>query len=292
MRIADSTRYDAVKMGIQTTEQRQFRAAQEASSGMRVAAPSDDPVAAAQALRTSGASARLDSFRATIRTVRGDAELAESSLSEATDLVSRLKEIALQGANGTLNAAERNDLAIEVGHIKQSMLALANQKGSQGYLFAGSKTDAPPFDPTGAFVANDVDRRVEIGPNVVATVSTSGAKAFTATGGRDIFADIDALNTALSTNDQTGVQATVNSLDTDSRQLVAARVDAGLKVARLDTSDNAHQETQLALSKQLQSLVAVDPANAYSNFIQAGQAVEQALAVSKRMLDMLGNRLG
>ena len=42
-------------------------------------------------------------------------------------------------------------------------------------------------------MADDLDRRVEIGPNVVATVSTSGAKAFTVAGGRDIFADIEAL---------------------------------------------------------------------------------------------------
>jgi len=292
MRIADSTRYDAVKLGIQTAEQRQFRASQEASSGLRVSAPSDDPVAAAQAVRTSGAATRIDAYRATIRTVRGDAELTESSLSQATDIVGRLKEIALQGASGNLNASERADLSIEVKQLKDAMLALANQKGSQGYLFAGSKTDAAPFDATGTFVADDVDRRVEIAPNVVATVSTSGAKTFTAAGGRDIFADIEALNTALSTNDVTGVQATVNTLDTDSRQLIAARVDAGLKVARLDTSDNAHQETQLALSKQLQSLVAVDPAAAYSNFVQANQAVDQALTVSKRMLDTLGNRLG
>ena len=141
-------------------------------------------------------------------------------------------------------------------------------------------------------VADDFDRRVEIGHNVVLTVSSSGAKAFTAAGGRDIFGDIDALNTALSTNDVTGLQATVNTLDIDGRQLIAARIDAGLKVARLDTYDNAHQETQLSLSKQLQSLVAVDPASAYSSFVQAGTAVEQALAVSKRMLDTLGNRLG
>jgi flagellar hook-associated protein 3 FlgL len=289
MRIADTTRYQAVKEGIQTATLEQFKASQQASSGLRVGAPSDDPVAAAQALRNNGASARVDSFRATIRTVHGDAELAESSLAQASDLMIRAKEIALQGANGAVNASERNDLATEVDQIRQAMLAFANQKGTQGYLFAGSKTDTPPFDATGAFVADDADRQVELGPNMVATVSTSGAKAFTATGGRDILADLDALKTALANNDVSGIQAGVNTLDAGGRQLVAARVDAGLKVARLDASDTAHQETQTVLATQLQSLVGVDPATAYSRFVQAGQAVDQAVAVSKRMLDTLGN---
>jgi flagellar hook-associated protein 3 FlgL len=294
MRIADSTRYDAIQQGIQTADLRQFKASQQASSGLRVGAPSDDPVAAAQALRTNGASARVDSYRATIRAVHGDADLAESTLSQATDLMGRAQEIALQGASGNYNAAERADLATEVDQLRQSMLAFANQKGSQGYLFAGSQTDTAPFDATGAFVADDADRQVEIGPNLVATVSTSGAKAFTAAaGGRDILADLDALKTALSNNDVSGVQATVNTLDAGSRQLIAARIDAGLKVARLDASETAHQETQTALANQLQSLVGIDPATAYSRFVQAGQAVDSAVAVSKRMLDTLANsRLG
>jgi flagellar hook-associated protein 3 FlgL len=293
MRIADSTRYDTVKQGMQSAELQQFRASREASSGLRVGAPSDDPVAAAQALRTSGAADRVDGYRATIRTVHGDAELAESSLASATDLIGRAKEIALQGASGNLNASERGDLATEVDQLRQSMLSLANQKGSEGYLFSGSKTDTAPFDATGTFVADDADRRVEIGPNLVATVSTSGSQAFTAAGGTDIFATLSSLQTALTNNDVAGVQASVNSLDTGSRQLIAARVDAGLKVARLDTSDTAHQDTQTALASQLQNLVGTDPTTAYSRFVQAGQAVDQAISVAKRMLDTLGSsRLG
>jgi flagellar hook-associated protein 3 FlgL len=293
MRVADSTRYDAVKVGIQTAEMQQLRASQQASSGLRVNAPSDDPVAAAQALRNNAASSRVDSYRDTIRTVHGDAELAESTLSQATDLIARANEIALQGASGNLNASERSDLATEAGQLRQTMLSLANQKGSEGYLFGGSKTDTPPFDSTGTFVADDTDRQVEIAPNVVTTVSTSGSKAFTATGGIDILATLDSLTTALSNNDIPGIQASVTNLDTSSRQLINARVDAGLKVARLDSADSAHQDTQTVLATQLQNLVGIDPTTAYSRFVQAGQAVDQAISVGKRMLDTLGSaRLG
>jgi flagellar hook-associated protein 3 FlgL len=297
MRIADSTRYDTMRDAMQGADVQQFRASREASTGQRVNAPSDDPIAAAQALRTSGASARIDAFRATIRAVRGDTALAESTLAQANDLMIRAHEIALQGASGNVNAAERADLGIEVGQLRQAMLSLANQKGSQGYLFAGSKTDTEPFNTTsgptnGQFVADDTDRQVEVAPNLVMSVSVSGAKAFTTAGGRDILADLDNLATALNTNDVASVQASVNTLDAGSRQLVAARVDAGLKVARLDASDTVHQDTQTALAAQNQALVGVDPASAYSRFIQAGNTVQQAMAVAKKMLDTLGGILG
>jgi flagellar hook-associated protein 3 FlgL len=288
MRIADSTRYDAMRDNMQGAELRQFNASKEAASGLHINAPSDDPVAAAQAVRTSGASAKIDAYRAVIRNVRGDVELSESTLAQATDLMGRAHEIALQGASGNYNASERKDLAIEVNQLREAMLSLANQKGSEGYLFAGTKTNTPPFDASATFVGDDLDRQVEIGPNLVATVSASGARAFTAAGGTDVFAGLDALATALNANDVAGVQATVNSLDTASRQVIAARIDAGLKAARLDTSDSAHQETKLALSEQLNNLVAADPATAYSRFIQAGQAVSQAIAVAQKLMDTLG----
>jgi flagellar hook-associated protein 3 FlgL len=290
MRISDATRYDTMQTNMQEAQARQFRASQEASSGLRVGAPSDDPVAAAQALRASGAAARVDTFRSTIRTVRGDVELAESTLAQAGDIVMRAQEIALQGASGNINAAERLDLAVETRQLREGLIALANQKGTQGYLFAGSKTSTEPFDPTSAaFAGDDLDRSAEIGPSLVSTVSVSGAKAFTLAGGSDVFAALDSLATALSSNNVTGVQAAVSSLDAGRRQVLAARVDAGLKVARFDVSDVAHEHTQVALSTQMQSLVSADPATSYSRFIQAGQGVDQAIAVAKRMMDTIGS---
>lgn len=287
MRIADNTRYDALRQSMTTSQSQYFKASTEASSGVRVGAPSDDPIAAAQALRVQSAMDRTTAFRSSINTVRGDVELAESSLADAKSDLDRAHEIALQAGSGQMNADERKTLGLEAAQLKEHLLSVANTRGSQGYLFGGTQTAAAPFSATGAFSGDDLDRNVEIANGVVSTVSTSGAKAFTVAGGRDVFADLDALVTALNSDDQAGILATVNGLDASGRQVLAARVDAGLKVSKLDTADTAHEQTAVALATNQQALVGSDPAQAYSRLAQAQQGVSQAISVSQNILETL-----
>ena len=287
MRIADATRYASAQTSMATAAERQLKATQEASSGTRINAPSDDPVATAQALRVQGALDRTQGFRSSLQSLRADAALAESTLGSAGDVMMRAKEIALQGGSGQLAAGSRAALALEVTQMREQLIALGNTKGNQGYLFGGSKTQAAPFNGGGTFVGDALDRNAEIGAGVVSAVNTSGAKAFTAAGGRDLLADLAALATALSADDAAAVRATVNDLDAGGRQISAARGDAGLKMAKLETADAAHEQTAMALQVTQHTLIDVDPAAAYSRLIQAQQGVESAINVSKTLLDTL-----
>jgi flagellar hook-associated protein 3 FlgL len=290
MRIADTTRFRNIQDQVTRAQADHTAAAQQASSGLRVGAPSDDPVAAAQALRVTHSMARTTTFRNTINTVRGDVELAESSLAGAEDIMQRLHDIALGASSGTLDPKEQAAMATEVSALKDQLLAYANQKGSMGYLFGGTKTQGAPFSPTGAFNGDDLDRNAEVGQGVVMTVSTSGSKAFTSSaGGRDIFTDIDNLHTALVAGNQTTILASVNEMDAGGRQILAARADAGIKLARLDTADAAHEQTNVTLAIQRHGLIETDPAQAYSTLAQKQSQLEAAVAVSKNLLDTLAS---
>ncbi|HMJ53495.1 MAG TPA: flagellar hook-associated protein FlgL [Polyangiaceae bacterium] len=286
MRIADTTRFRNIQDQVARAQSQYTDAARQASSGLRVGAPSDDPVAAAQALRVSHSMARTASFRNTIASVRGDVELAESTLAGAEDMMQRLHDIALGASSGTLDPKEQSALATEVTQLKEQLLAFANQKGSMGYLFGGTKTQTAPF-PGGAFIGDDLDRTAEVGQGVVMTVSTSGAKAFTAAGGRDIFSDVDALYTAITTDNKASLLASVNLMEAGSRQILGARAEAGIKMARLDAADATHEQMGVTLATQRHGLIEADPMQAYSALAQMQQQLEAAVTVSKNLIDIL-----
>jgi len=84
-------------------------------------------------------------------TVRGDAELTESSLSDASDIFVRLKELRAASANGNLTADERKSIGLETSGLKDALLALANTRGQRGYLFSGSQVTTAAFDTNGNF---------------------------------------------------------------------------------------------------------------------------------------------
>jgi flagellar hook-associated protein 3 FlgL len=289
MRVADTTRFRNIQDQVTRAQSAHADAARQASSGLRVGNPSDDPVAAAQALRVNHSMARTATFRGTIGSLRGDVELAESTLAGAEDIMQRLHDIALGGGSGTLDPKEQAAMASEVSQLKDQLVAYANQKGSMGYLFGGTKTQAAPFSAVGVFGGDDLDRTAEVGQGVVMTVSTSGAKAFTAAGGRDIFTDIDNLFTAISSGNQANTLASVNLMESGSRQILAARAEAGIKVARLDAADAAHEQTSVTLAAQHHQLVEADPAHAYSNLAQMQQQLEAAVTVSKTLIDTLAS---
>lgn len=286
MRVTEQMRYDSVTNNLSQVSAQQAKAAQQAQTGLRVNLPSDDPVAAAQLARLSASQSQVSARRATISSVRGDAELAESSLQQASDLMASAKEIAMQGANGTLAASDRAILAQQVKDIRDQLIGVANTKGSTGYLFGGSANESAPFAANGAFSGNDESHLVDIGNSTPTAVNASGAKAFTSAGGRDVFADLDALYTALGNNDRTAVSAELDHLDSSRGQITNAQAGVGITLNKLDASDAVQSSLDLQNSKSIQEAGATDPAKAYSTLVQFNNALQQSLAVSKSILDL------
>jgi flagellar hook-associated protein 3 FlgL len=295
MRVSDNMTIDTVARGIARAQSRQLAATREASSGSRISNPSDDPVAAARLARIQASIDQTAAYRSSIATVQGDVELSETTLASASSVFERAQEIALQGANDTMPASERAMLAKEVHSLREQLVSLANTKGSLGYLFGGSATDTAPFDASGNLnpTANSDPHTVEIAQGMSLDVRVDGGKAFTAAGGRDVFADLSALESALNADDGAAIGATVNSLDTSRRQIVAARTDAGDKLNRLSTADAAHDQADTALQSTRHDVADADPAAAYSRLIATQQALESAITVARTTLATLGaTRLG
>ncbi|MDX2055294.1 MAG: flagellar hook-associated protein FlgL [Polyangiaceae bacterium] len=286
MRVPDSANYSAISANLASLTARHAKAAAEVSSGYRVTSPSTDPRAAAEIAKLRHAVSRAEGFRSNIGAARGDAELAEGVLSEASALFERAQELAVQGANGTLSASERASMAIEISGLRDQLVSMANTRGPNGFLFSGSATDTVPFANTGAFAGNSDPHNVELGTNHVVNVAIDGAKAFTAAGGVNPFDVLDALATALSTNDQAAVIATLDNIRNAHSQIVRSRADAGLLLDRLSISESALDQGDVALKTRKAVLGEADASEAMSELVSVQNAIEQSLAVAKRNLSL------
>lgn len=289
MRVTEGMRYSQVLTNLASINSQHAEASQQAATGVRVGKPSDDPIAAAEIARLRANNSQTQTHLSTIDTVRGDAELTEATLGEAGDIFVRLKEIALQASNGALNPSERGTLAVEVVGLKDALLKLGNVQGTRGYLFAGSQVSTPAFDPSGAFQGNDIAHLVPIGNSSPTSVSTSGSEAFVVAGGRNVFADLDALSTALTSNDETNIRASVDNVTASHAQLVNARARSGLILSKLDASQSVLTSIDAEQQKRAQTAGAADPFEAYSRVTTLGQTLERAIAVSRQLLDVGGS---
>jgi flagellar hook-associated protein 3 FlgL len=288
MRVTDGARYAEIFRNLTRIQTDHDAATREAMTGLRIDRPSKDPTGAAEIARLRASLSRNAAHKEAIHLVRGDAELAESALAEGTDLLIRAREIAASGANGVLNANDRTAMAKEVRGVRDEMVRIANTRGTKGYIFAGSKTNAPAIDAAGTFQGDDVLQSVDIGSGAPVQVGVSGSRAFTAAGGREVLADLDALAVALESNDQAGISASLDVLDAGQKQLINERSRAGLLVARLDTSTAVIEQLDLDSARRQEQVGAADPVEAYSRMNALGSALERSVAVSRQILEVTG----
>jgi flagellar hook-associated protein 3 FlgL len=286
MRVTDSMTFNAVLQGQNRAARRLLDASRAASSGERVVAPSDDPVAWSAAVGHEARISRLEGRAATTTRAAGDLDAAEAALASAGDLVQQARELALTAANGSVDPQTRANLGRQVTDLRNALLGLANTRGASGYLFGGTRTDQPPFSALGAFGGNDTANAVEVADGVTARANASGARAFTAAGGRDLLADLDALATGLSANNLTVIQGSIAALDAGHQQLVNARVDTGLGAERLrsaaEVSDNAMTLARAARAGEVEA----DLPSTLAELTNARAAYERGVAVSRELLQI------
>lgn len=286
MRITEGMRYGQVQQNLARLSEQHADAVRQASTGQRVEKPSDDPVAAAELARLRASQNRTTSHLETIRATRGDAELTESTLASAGDLLVRLQEIATQGANGSLTAEDRKNLGVEAKNLKEELVKLSNTRGTKGYLFAGSLTDSPAFSATGTYLGDSAEQVVTIGNSTPTAVNVTGTSSFVVAGGRDVFADIDSLITGLASNDQNAVQGALPSLEQSRKQLTDARGRAGLVMSRLDASESILSSLDTEQQSRAQAVGGADPVEAYTRLNQLSGSLERAISVSRQILDL------
>jgi flagellar hook-associated protein 3 FlgL len=291
MRITGNRMIDLAAAATTRTQSESAIAANEVSSGLRVAKPSDDPTAWAAAERARlhrtisvGTVNALDSHRERL-------DQTESSLATIGDATSRVRELAVQGASAGYNAADRIQLATNIRSVMLGAIGAANSRSGEGeYLLAGSASLTQPFDPTtGAYVGDATTRAIPIteGTNVTSTITGT---ELTASAGVDVFAVMGRIAAALDANDPATVSASLGDLETATKQIALARSKLGGAMNVLDDTKLAHSQLQENLNREVAYRVEVDTVDAASRLAKASQALEVSRAVSSHVIALLDPR--
>jgi flagellar hook-associated protein 3 FlgL len=106
----------------------------------------DDPLAAARATRYDSVGARLQRFEKNAAWADDQYRVSEDYVRQTIDISQRLREIAVQGANGTYSKEDQKYMAQEVDQLLGEMVSMANSRGPDGsYIFSGDKSRTQPF---------------------------------------------------------------------------------------------------------------------------------------------------
>jgi flagellar hook-associated protein 3 FlgL len=185
MRISTSMVYELGVSTLQQRQQDQLALQQKISTGRRVMAPSDDPIAASAALNVRQSQALNQQYKTNGDTARNQLSLEESALADITTLLQDVRTLAVNAGNPVLTNTDRAALAIELEGRYNELMGIANRgDGNSQYLFSGYQGSTRPFTETApgvvAYSGDAGQRLTQIGPARTLAVNDSGDAVFRA----------------------------------------------------------------------------------------------------------------
>ena len=285
MRVTDNATARMVLATLQQQQERVYTLQQQVSSGMRINAPSDDPVSAQQALDMKVLIAANDQYSRNIAT--GNTWLAQmdSSLSDMNNVMVRARELATQMANGIYDASARQSAANEIQGLKDQLISLGNTQIGGKYIYGGFVSDKPPFDANGNFNGTGDSINIQIDQQSFIAINYSGGKLLRGlTGtppvktGTDIIDTLDQLKTDLQSNDTNNVRSSIVKINSSIQQIQAAQGDVGARENRLEKAGDILTGTRDYLTKALSGKQDADFTQVLSDLAKQQTAYQATLA--------------
>jgi flagellar hook-associated protein 3 FlgL len=284
MRVADSTFYANMKTNLGVRREDLARAQEQALTGLRVNAPSDDPLAFSQARAQSAEQARAASYERAVTNTVPSLEVTDTTLGDVENVVRRIRDIAVLGANDTLNGNDRGNLVSELDGLKQQLVTLGNAKSGDRFIFGGYKDGAPPFDATGVYSGDTATQQVEVARNVMMPNGVTGDRVFgNVNGGQDVFEAIQDLQDALTAGDADAISGVLDPIDSSLEQVRTIRSEVGLQLNSADISLTMAQRNQDEAVKARSKLVEIDPVDSYSELMRASTALNAAIQIAAQL---------
>lgn len=107
----------------------------------------DDPLAAGHLVRYESYLRRVNQFEKNAATLTDEFALREGYMQDSLDIMQRIRELAVTGANGIYTKEDLSNMATEVDELLAQLVQNANAVSSDGNaLFAGTNTKATAFE--------------------------------------------------------------------------------------------------------------------------------------------------
>jgi flagellar hook-associated protein 3 FlgL len=286
MRITSSMVSDTVVKNLQNNLGALEQLQSQLTSGKRLNRPSDDPPAVETALNYHATIAAGEQYLRNMDNSTAWLQATDSTLGSATDLLQRARELAVQGANDTLDTNQKGDIAAEVDQLLQQMVQLGNATLKGQRLFAGLKTDANPFTlnagpPTTVSYGGDsgqMQREIDVGTTLA--INMPGNTAFA-----PAFSALVSLRDNLRAGNSAAVRATdLPGVDAALDTVLTTRATVGAKVNRLEAAQSRQQELQARITELLAKTEDTDYTAAISDFTQQQTVYQASLQTAAKTL--------
>jgi flagellin len=245
---------------------------QRLSSGMRINSASDDAAGLAISENLNAQVRSLSVAERNSNNAISMAQTAESALGQVSGILTRMRELAVQGANGDLGATDRGYLDTEFQSLRSEITRISDSTLFNGRQLLGGAATTVTFQ---VGINNTTSDRIDVsfgGVDLTALgIDASSVSGATAANSQTAIASLDtAIGTVSSRRATFG--ASMNRLSTTVSNLQSMRTNISAANSRIADVDVAEETASMARNQVLSQA-------AVSVLAQANQAPQLALSL-------------
>lgn len=262
------------------------------SSGKVVTRASDDPMLVSKIMDLRNNIGINTQYNSNISDTIGWVETQDGALNGATEILQRVRELIIYGANGTLSGSDRAAIKDEVVQNVEGLRDVLNTNFDGRYIFAGQNTKTIPFkfsevegltyDP-----ANDKNIIREIGQGINVEIITS-SKEVAGDAADGLGALLKNVISSLNNTDSVEIEKLsgelLGKLDEKIESMLSLRSRIGAINNRLEASKSRNETENLNLNTLLSQREDIDIAEKFMEYNVMSTVYQASLAAGSKIL--------
>ena len=146
-RISSQMNNNNTQSNLRLQESRLNKVNNQIGSQQKIQHLRDDPLAAGHMVRYQSYLTRVNNFEKNALTLSDQFSVRESYMTDSLDIMQRVRELAVTGANGIYNKDDLKNMATEVDELLKALIQNAHAVSSDGNsIFAGTNVKTTAFD--------------------------------------------------------------------------------------------------------------------------------------------------
>ena len=283
MRITQQMLASNMTIQLQKNLSRYEKMNEQVASGKKINRPSDDPIGTQKSLQYSSKITENEQFERNTDYALSWMETTDQAMSSLSDALRRVKELGLQGANGSNSGDDKIAIAQEIDQLKEGLKDIANTTFNGKYIFNGQKTDQPiEVDDSGNVIYDNQPMTQRISPGSKLEMNVHAGEVFDAE--VNLFKVLNNLSQSLKAGNQDGVETALEDIDKGSQQILNSWTSLGAKQSRVEGMNQRLKEENLSLQTLLSKNEDIDYAEAIMKLKSEESVYQASLSASARMI--------
>ncbi|WP_413300370.1 flagellar hook-associated protein FlgL [Bacillus sp. 1P10SD] len=285
LRVTQNILNSNLLFNLQRTNKSMDQLQEQVSSGRKINKPSDNPVTAVRSMFYRSSLNEIDQFKRNADDGLGWMTTTDEALDEVNSVLQRVRELTVQGNNGTNSNTDREAIAQEINQLKEHLGEVANSQIAGKYVFAGTDVTHPPYDNAGKQFTNTNNEKIElvVGQTNTVQINVKGIDIFNNDGAGGIFKVLSDIVDDFRTPG-TGTSDHLDQLDSQIDNVIKERSELGARMNRMELSISRIEGLEVSTTRLLSNEEDVDMAEVITNLKAQENVQRAALSIGARII--------